>query len=54
MGLYFEQNVHEIYPEFGMRRGAVSWEEYLPPLDPTLAALVEQYDGSAMAAGTGA
>jgi polysaccharide pyruvyl transferase WcaK-like protein len=54
MGVYFERYVHEIYPEFAIRSGVHSWEEYLPPLDPTLQKLVEQYDNAAVTAGAGA
>ncbi len=54
MGVYFERYVHEIYPEFSIRSGVHSWEEYLPPLDPTLQKLVERYDNAAVTAGAGA
>jgi hypothetical protein len=46
MGVYLEQNVHAIYPEFEIRTGLHSWEEYLPPLNTELRALVEKYDAS--------
>ena len=54
MGVYFERYVHEIYPEFGVRSGVHSWEEYLTPLDPTLRKLVERYESAAVTAGAGA
>jgi polysaccharide pyruvyl transferase WcaK-like protein len=54
MGTYLERYVHEIYPEFSVRSGVHSWEEYLPPLDPTLQKLVERYDSVAVTAGAGA
>ncbi len=54
MGTYLERYVHEIYPEFSVRSGVHSWEEYLPPLDPTLQKLVERYDSAAVTAGAGA
>jgi polysaccharide pyruvyl transferase WcaK-like protein len=43
MGVYFEQQTHSIYPEFPVRSGLHSWEEYLPELNPALRALVEKY-----------
>jgi len=54
MGVYFEQHIHKIYPEFTVRSGVHSWEEYLPPLDPTLRKLVEQYESAGVSAGAGA
>jgi len=40
------------YPEFPLRSGVRSWEEYLPPLSENLVRLAEKYDvsESAMAA----
>ena len=43
MGVYLEQHVHQRYPEFPVRSGVRSWEEYLPPLSPNLRSLVETY-----------
>jgi len=43
MGVYLEQHVQQRYPEFPVRSGVHSWEEYLPPLSPTLRNLVETY-----------
>jgi len=43
MGVYLEQHVQQRYPEFPVRSGVHGWEEYLPPLSPTLCALVETY-----------
>ncbi|HUK31113.1 MAG TPA: hypothetical protein VLV89_08365, partial [Candidatus Acidoferrum sp.] len=54
MGTYLERYVHEIYPDFSVRSGVHSWEEYLPALDPTLRRLVERYDSAAVTAGAGA
>lgn len=45
MGVYFEENVRRIYPEFPVRSGVHSWDEYLPPLSPSLRQLVETYGG---------
>jgi polysaccharide pyruvyl transferase WcaK-like protein len=43
MGVYFEEEVQRRYPEFPVRSGSYTWEEYLPPLSPTLQRLVEAY-----------
>ena len=43
MGVYFEEHVQRCYPEFPVRSGLLSWEDYLPPLSPKLRQLVEQY-----------
>ena len=43
MGVYLEQHVQQHYPEFPVRSGVRSWEEYLPPLSPSLLKLVETY-----------
>ncbi|MBI4468850.1 MAG: polysaccharide pyruvyl transferase family protein [Acidobacteria bacterium] len=44
MGVCFERNVQERYPEFPIRRGLHAWEEYLPPLSPGLEALLRRYE----------
>jgi len=51
MGVFLEQNVQERYPEFPIAGGVRSWEEYLPPLNPALARLVETYESRAQVAG---
>ncbi|MGH9864463.1 MAG: polysaccharide pyruvyl transferase family protein, partial [Candidatus Acidiferrales bacterium] len=43
MGMYFEGFVAKRYPEFPLRHGSLSWEEYLPPLSPNLHRLLEAY-----------
>jgi polysaccharide pyruvyl transferase WcaK-like protein len=43
MGVYFEEEVQRRYPEFPTRRGEWSWEDYLPPMSPTLRELVTAY-----------
>ena len=43
MGVYFEEHVQKRYPEFPIRNGRLSWEDYLPPLSPKLKKLVEEY-----------
>lgn len=45
MGVYFEDEVQHRYPDFPVRNGELSWEDYLPPLSPTLRSLVETYGG---------
>ncbi len=47
MGVYFEQHVARRYPEFPIRTGIHSWEDYLPPFSPNLRRLVETYEGAA-------
>jgi polysaccharide pyruvyl transferase WcaK-like protein len=43
MGVYFEEHVQRRYPEFPIRQGLQSWEDYLPPLSPNLRRLMENY-----------
>jgi polysaccharide pyruvyl transferase WcaK-like protein len=43
MGTYFEELVARHYPEFPIRTGIRSWEEYLPPLSPNLHQLLEAF-----------
>jgi polysaccharide pyruvyl transferase WcaK-like protein len=43
MGTYLEARVQERYPEFPVRTGRVSWEEYLPPLGRELQELLAAY-----------
>jgi hypothetical protein len=52
MGTILEDVIRRQYPEFPLRHGIRSWEEYLPPLGETLLQLAERYDTSdaAMAA----
>lgn len=45
MGVYFEQHVQQRYPDFQVRGGLLSWEDYLPPMSPNLRKLVETYGG---------
>jgi polysaccharide pyruvyl transferase WcaK-like protein len=53
MGVFLERAVHQRYPEFPVRSGVHSWEEYLPPLAENLERLVETYEGAAAAAAGG-
>ena len=52
MGTFLEDAVRRQYPEFPLRSGVLSWEDYLPPLSPDLRSLAEKYDSapSALAA----
>lgn len=50
MGVFLERAVHERYPEFPVRTGVHSWEEYLPPLSRNLDQLLNNYEGAAAAA----
>jgi polysaccharide pyruvyl transferase WcaK-like protein len=47
MGIILEDAVRRTYPEFPLRSGVLSWEDYLPPLSKTLLDLAERYDTSA-------
>jgi polysaccharide pyruvyl transferase WcaK-like protein len=44
MGTILEDAVRRTYPEFPLRSGILSWEDYLPPLSRTLQELAERYD----------
>jgi len=46
MGTYFEEQVARDYPEFPVRSGVLSWEDYLPPLNPLLRALIERHEST--------
>ena len=46
MGTYLEDAVRQTYPEFPLRQGVLSWEDYLPPLSENLTQLIERYDAS--------
>src|SRR6267142_959645 len=46
MGKFLEEAVQRTYPEFPLRSGIFSWEEYLPPLSNNLIQLAERYDSS--------
>ena len=45
MGTYFEEQVARRYPQFPVRKGVLSWEDYLPPLSPALVKLLEEHSG---------
>lgn len=45
MGVYFEETVARRYPDFPIRSGVLDWEDYLPPLGPSLRALLENHSG---------
>jgi hypothetical protein len=46
MGMILEDAVRTTYPEFPLRSGVLSWEDYLPPLSTQLRELAERYDNS--------
>ncbi len=47
MGRILEDTVRRAYPEFPLRPGVLSWQDYLPPLSNDLRALAERYDSRA-------
>ena len=49
MGVYFEEQVARRYPGFPIRSGILTWQDYLPPLSPTLIKLIEEHSGVAAA-----
>ena len=49
MGTILEDTLRRTYPEFPLRSGVLSWEEYLPPLSGTLRDLAERYDNNTVA-----
>jgi polysaccharide pyruvyl transferase WcaK-like protein len=53
MSIFLEDELRRVYPEFPLRKGVLSWEDNLPPMNEVLRKLVEQYDqpASALAAG---
>lgn len=44
MGVYFEEHLGKCYPEFPIRTGIYSWEDYLPPMSAALRKLIERYE----------
>jgi len=51
MGVFLERNVQDRYPEFPVKTGVRSWEEYLPEMSPALTALVERYESRSQPVG---
>ena len=49
MGTFLEDAVRRAYPEFPLRSGVLSWEDYLPPLSSQLLQLAKRYDSSPVA-----
>jgi polysaccharide pyruvyl transferase WcaK-like protein len=47
MGVLLEDAVRRQYPEFPLRSGVLSWEDYLPSLSENLVQLAGRYDTSA-------
>ncbi|HEY2459397.1 MAG TPA: hypothetical protein VGI16_01250 [Candidatus Acidoferrum sp.] len=50
MGTLLEDVVRRTYPEFPLRSGVLSWEDYLPPLSENLRGLAERYGDEAVEA----
>jgi polysaccharide pyruvyl transferase WcaK-like protein len=46
MGTFLENAVHRQYPDFPIRSGVLSWEDYLPPMSTNLLQLMERFDSS--------
>jgi len=46
MGTFVESAVQRQYPDFPVRSGVLSWEDYLPPLSDTLVHLMNRYDST--------
>jgi hypothetical protein len=46
MGTFLEDAMRRTYPEFPLRTGVLTWEDYLPPLSKNLLQLAERYDSS--------
>src|SRR5262249_17565809 len=46
MGIFLEDAVRRTYPEFPLRTGALSWQDYLPPLSANLQRLLEMYNAT--------
>ena len=46
MGTFLEDAVYRQYPEFPIRSGVLSWEDYLPPMSANLLELMARYDSS--------
>ena len=53
MGVFLEDELRRVYPEFPLRNGVLSWEDNLPPLNENLRQLVEEYDTTAVAVAAG-
>jgi polysaccharide pyruvyl transferase WcaK-like protein len=43
MGVFFEEELRRRYPDFPVRKGQWSWEDYLPPIDEGLRRLIAMY-----------
>jgi hypothetical protein len=49
MGTFLEDAIRRTYPEFPLRPGVLSWEDYLPPLSENLRGLLQAYDADEVA-----
>ncbi|HXL22702.1 MAG TPA: polysaccharide pyruvyl transferase family protein [Candidatus Dormibacteraeota bacterium] len=46
MGTFLEDAIRRTYPEFPLRSGVLSWEDYLPPLSEDLRRLLHAHDSA--------
>jgi polysaccharide pyruvyl transferase WcaK-like protein len=46
MGTFLEDAIRRTYPEFPLRSGILSWEDYLPPLSEDLRRLLQTHDSA--------
>jgi polysaccharide pyruvyl transferase WcaK-like protein len=46
MGIHFEEEAQRRYPDFPTRTGEWGWEDYLPPMNAGLLALVEHFESA--------
>jgi hypothetical protein len=44
MGVSFQEHLQQRYPEFPVRTGHLSWEDFLPPLSSSLTKLVKEFE----------
>jgi len=44
MGMYLEERIALQYPEFPIRQGVLSWQDYLPPLSENLVRISDEQD----------
>jgi polysaccharide pyruvyl transferase WcaK-like protein len=49
MGTFLEDAVRRTYPEFPLRSGVLSWQDYLPPLSKNLNRLLDSYESAEVA-----
>ena len=49
MGTFLEDAVRRTYPEFPLRSGVLTWQDYLPPLSENLRRLLDSYESAEVA-----